>query len=103
MAGLICGQPFEWLENEPGPVDIGCVTGDVYVANGTANLIAGGEVTSLIGMGACTINIYGGTIAPGILLHTALILYRHPSLPFIAASAEVDMTSITDGQGANHE
>lgn len=100
MAVLLCGQPFEWLENEPGPVDIGCVTGDVYVANGTANLIAGGEVTSLIGMGACTINIYGGTIAPGHPASYGLNFVSASVVTVYAASAEVDMTSITDGQGA---
>lgn len=97
-AGILCGQPYELIRDEPGPVEIGCVTGDVYVFNGTANLVAGGEVTSLMGLGECSINIYGGTIAPGYPTTYGLNLVSLATVTVYAASAEVDAATITDGQ-----
>ena len=95
-AALLCGQPFEWLENEPGPVDIACATGSVYVINGTANLLTGGEVTDLMGYPGSTINISGGTIAGG---DYGLTVWES-IVTVYAASAEVDTATITDGQWA---
>lgn len=96
-AALLCGQPFEWLENEPGPVDVDCITGDVYVINGTANLVEGGQVTSLIGFAGSTLNVYGGVIAGG---DYGLSFSSGAIVTVYASSAEVDLSSVTDGQVA---
>lgn len=88
-AALLCGQQFEWLQDEPGPVDIDCVTGDVYVFNGTANLVAGGEVTSLVAMDGSTVNVHGGIIAGGTE-SSRLTPAAGAFVTVYAATAEVD-------------
>ena len=95
VAGILCGQDYEFIQDEPGPVDIACVTGSVYVMNGTANLVAGGEVTDLVSFAGSTINIYGGTILGG---DYDLSFAAAAFVTVYAASAEVDLSTAINAE-----
>lgn len=94
-AGILCGQDFEFIQSEPGPVDIACATGSVHVFDGTANLVEGGVVTDLVGYAGATINIYGGTILGG---DYGLNFGSAVTVTLYATSADVDLATVTDKQ-----
>ncbi|MHC4551547.1 MAG: choice-of-anchor D domain-containing protein [Planctomycetota bacterium] len=98
-AGIVCGQEFEFITGEAEPVDIACATGDVYVMDGTANLVTGGQVVNFYGMEGCTINVYGGTVTGSLDFVTGVLatVYTASVEPIEGILAEGDTQIINNG------
>jgi len=97
MAELVCGETdWQYIMDEPEPVDIACAVGSVIVYNSTANLVAGGEAKDIQVYPASTLNIYGGIIAGG---DYGLNFVSGAFVTLYAASAEVDLDTVVNGGG----